>query len=220
MEIILNQKSYFNSFDDIKKYQNDLKNYKDKIVVMPSFIYLSSFIENGFTVGCQNVSDEDVGAYTGEVSASSLKDLGVSYVLIGHSEIRRKYKDEDLRIKSKINFCLKNGLKVILCIGEYEKNTLNYDLIDSQLEGIKKNVIISYEPVWAIGSGVTPSISDISSTIKYIKLKGYSHVLYGGSVNDRTIKDLSLIKDIDGFLVGSCSVNFADVIKMIEVLSK
>ena len=91
MEIILNQKSYFSSFDDIKKYQNDLKNYKDKIVVMPSFIYLSSFIENGFTVGCQNVSDEDVGAYTSEISASSLKDLGVSYALIGHSEVRRKY---------------------------------------------------------------------------------------------------------------------------------
>lgn len=222
-KIILNQKSYFASYEEIEKFSDNLKEYKDGIIVIPSFIHVHSFLEKGYIVGCQNVSDESVGSHTGEISAEALKDIKVQYILIGHSEIRRKYKEENSRIKNKISRALENGLKVILCIGESieEKDNLNtLSVIDDYLDDIPKNVVVSYEPIWSIGSNIIPSNEEIKIIVKHIKSKGFNKVLYGGSVNEVTIKKLKEVKELDGFLIGEAGRDYLKVIEMIEVLSQ
>lgn len=221
-KLILNQKAYFYNIDNLKKYIEQLYNYKDKFIVVPSFIHIPYFLEKGFTVGCQNVSDEKNGSHTGEVSAKSLSELGVKYALIGHSEIRDKFKEDNLTIKNKIKKSIENDLKVILCVGESSddrEKVKTIKVIDEMLEDIPLDVIISYEPIWAIGNDIIPSSEEVKFIIQYIKSKGFKKVFYGGSVNERTISILKKVKEIDGFLIGSASKSYESVIKMIEVLS-
>ncbi|MBR3898396.1 MAG: triosephosphate isomerase [Bacilli bacterium] len=217
--IVVNQKLYLNTLEENDKFIKLLNDYKDKFIVIPSTIYIPFYIRNNFITGSQNISDETDSPHTGEISPKSLSDLSVKYVLIGHAEIREKYKDENIRIKKKIENALNNNLKVILCVGEKEKGKL--ELIDEELEEIdNKDIIISYEPVWAIGSNETPSNSDIKMVASHIKEKGFKEVYYGGSVNEDNIESLSKIDNIDGFLIGSCSLKPNSIIKMIEVVSK
>ena len=215
--IVINQKMYFNSLSEITKFQDDLNIYKDKIIVLPSYLYIENFISKGYKVGSQNVSDEISGAHTGEVSAESLKDLGVLYTLIGHKEVREKYSED---IQKKINLALQKNLKVILCIGE-NKGEDPKKHIKSELENLNlnQNVIISYEPNWAIGSNITPSVNDIEDISNYIKSLTGLKVLYGGSVNEENINDLSKL-NLDGFLIGSKSKDSSSLKKIIEVSLK
>lgn len=218
--IVVNQKMYLNTLEDVHFFQDKLKDYKDKFVVIPSDVYIPFYIRNNFITGAQNISDEIDCPHTGETSPESLKDLNVKYVLIGHAEIREKYIEENKKIKKKIDNALKQNLKVILCVGERKKNKL--EIIDKQLDGIipNDNIIISYEPVWAIGSYETPSNNDIIKIISRIKSKGHKKIFYGGSVNEKNIEILNQIENLDGFLIGSCTLKPDSIIKMIEVVSK
>ena len=225
--IFVNLKMYLNTIEDIQNYINNLKNEKDKIVIFPSNIYLYEFIKQNFQIGIQNISSYPKGAHTGCTSALSAKDLGVKYALIGHSELR-EYEKKDT-INQKIKQALNNNLKVVLCIGEnlehYNQNKTKEIIkkqIEIALENIKEQIIISYEPVWAIGTGLTPKKEEIKDVIDYIKsLFNYKiKVLYGGSVSDKNINKLNQISNIDGFLIGSAGVNPNTLKKIIEVTQK
>ena len=177
-------------------------------------------------VGAQNCHEnENYGAFTGYVNSKMLRDAGAKYVIIGHSE-NRKSGETNRLINLKIKSALKSGLKVIFCIGETlkEKRKKNTNQVLNKqikigLSGIKnKNkVIIAYEPVWSIGSGLIPKPHELFKTVNFIKkkIKNYK-ILYGGSVNSKNIPVLRSISNIDGFLIGGASQDskkFIDIIK-------
>ena len=202
------------------------------VVICPSFTSLpvANFLTkgSGIKLGAQNVSDEEFGAFTGEVNAEMLKSVGAEYVIVGHSERRSKFKENDKLINKKIKMSLKHGLKCIYCVGEslVEKNTSRTEevikrQIEEGLKGLYENelesVIIAYEPVWAIGTGVTATAKDVefgASVIRksiatlYSEKAGKSiQVVYGGSLNDKNFQSILNIKGIDGGLFGGISLN-------------
>jgi triosephosphate isomerase len=154
-----------------------------------------------------------------------LKSVGAKYVIIGHSE-NRKMGETDKLINLKIKSTLKAKLKVIFCIGEtlkQKRKKMTKKILDSQIKlGLKKiknkkDILIAYEPVWSIGTGLVPKNNDLLQTVKFIKKKLKNHkVLYGGSVNSNNVNELKLVNNIDGFLIGGASQNskkFIDIIK-------
>ena len=183
-------------------------------------------------LGAQNCHFEiSSGPFTGSISPRMLKKIGSNYVIIGHSE-NRSTGETDLQINKKINSSIKSGLKIIFCIGEtlqQRKKRLTNKILRKQiLKGINKiknlsNILIAYEPIWSIGTGVVPKLHDLDKNINFIKnvLKNNfkiknPKVLYGGSVNPKNVKNLASIKSIDGFLVGGASQkakNFIDIVK-------
>jgi len=207
---------------------------KADIVICPPFVYLPislSFIVNrpSLKLGSQDVFWEDAGAFTGEISPKMLKNLGVKYVIIGHSERREYLKETDEMINKKIKAALKSGLKVILCVGEnllirkkkiesvknFIKNQLKKDL-----NKIQDSLIVAYEPIWAIGTGNYCKPKDAVEIIKYIKKIINSKVIYGGSVNSKNISDYLNEKEIDGVLVGGASVNLKELKEILRTLKK
>lgn len=212
MLVVLNNKCNFN-LDEYLDYQNKLKNlnFKSDIVLCPSSIYLSNFELENIFLGSQNVSPFNDGAYTGEVSARQLKSLNVKYCLVGHSERRVYFKENNEILKNKIEQLLENEIIPIYCVGELEKNRDNNEL-DKELkilEEIHNNekIIIAYEPLWAIGTGIQPNINELEKIIKLIKEKFPNNkVLYGGSVNEDSIVNLKS-KLIDGYLLGGVSLH-------------
>lgn len=212
MLVVLNNKCNFN-LDEYLDYQNKLKNinFKNDIVLCPSSVYLSNFeLENVF-LGSQNVSPFNDGAYTGEVSARQLKSLNVKYCLVGHSERRVYFKENNEIMKNKIEQLLENEIIPIYCVGELEKSSDNNELDEELkiLEEIRNNekIIIAYEPLWAIGTGIQPNINELEKIIKLIKEKFPNNkVLYGGSVNENSIVNLKS-ELIDGYLLGGVSLH-------------
>jgi len=221
------------SLNFLDKVATFIKKYKKnniKLIYFPpaTLINLLSqkFKNTSIDVGAQNCfHEENHGAYTGQINSFMLKDAGAKYIILGHSENRKLGEDNNL-INRKIKSSIKSGLKIIFCIGETlsQKNKKNTKKILSQqiIQGLKnvenkKNIIIAYEPVWAIGSGLIPKETEIFEIVKFIKnkVKG-SKVLYGGSVNSQNINLLKKIDNVDGFLVGGASQNsnnFIDIIK-------
>jgi triosephosphate isomerase len=221
------------SLNFLDKVVTFIKKYKKnniKLIYFPpaTLINLLSqkFKKTSIDVGAQNCfHEENHGAYTGQINSFMLKDAGAKYIILGHSENRKLGEDNNL-INRKIKSSIKSGLKIIFCIGETlsQKNKKNTKKILSQqiIQGLKnvenkKNIIIAYEPVWAIGSGLIPKETEIFEIVKFIKnkVKG-SKVLYGGSVNSQNINLLKKIDNVDGFLVGGASQNsnnFIDIIK-------
>ena len=217
--LIANLKMNLNTVEEVEKYQKEMEKYKNNFVVAPQNIYLENFKNKGFIVASQNSSNYDDGPHTGEISPKSLKDMKVKYTIIGHSEIRNKYKDENKYIKDKVEKALKNGLMTILCIGENDEKSDVLAIIEKQLIDIKpsENLIISYEPAWAIGKDKTPSNIKLEEIISFIKSKGHKKVLYGGSVNDKNIEILNKL-NLDGFLIGTASLDKNKMSKIIEVV--
>lgn len=224
MNLTLDEVNDYISYFKDKKYNN--------VIYAPTSIYLSKFIENGLKVAAQDASFADMGAYTGDVSAKQLKSMGVNYAIIGHSE-RRYYYQDDIYVNAKLKGLLNNKMIPILCIGEtkeeYEEKTtftILKEEIDNSFakidEKLLKSVIIAYEPIWSIGTGVIPTNKDIEETIKYIKdyikdTYGFNiKVLYGGSVNYNNIDELEKIIIIDGYLVGGCSIKKDSFQKLID----
>ena len=217
--------------NDINNYLNTIKDKieKGRVIFFPSIPYIESFSKENYLVGSQNISFTEFGSVTGDTSIKQLKELGVTYTIIGHSE-RRKYFDDDKYISKKIKLALNNNIKVILCIGELEKisseetNSFLKDEIDEALRDnldlINENIIIAYEPIWAIGSGVIPDNNWINTTISYIKnyIKNTYNkdikVLYGGSVKLDNIDNLEKLDIIDGYLIGGASLNPNDIIAL------
>jgi triosephosphate isomerase len=207
-----------------------------EVIICPSFPFLSIFISKEFKLGAQNTFYLEKGSYTGEVSSIQLKSIGVKYIIVGHSE-RRKYLNEnnDL-INKKIIAVLKQNINPILCIGETEEEKAMHKtavVIKKQLDEALKNVepedlndiVIAYEPVWAIGSGITPTLDEINDSISFIKniiLQKYNFdhikVLYGGSVNLDNIKQIMNLSYVDGVLIGSASTDPNTFIKMLSII--
>jgi len=209
---------------------------KHKIIYCPPYTLLKTFFDkiknSNIYIGAQNChSNSNYGAFTGSVNAKLIKSTGAKYIILGHSE-NRNNGESDLIINKKIQSALKENLKVIFCIGEKlsekrKKNTYNVlkKQINKGLKGIKKfeNIIVAYEPVWSIGTGLIPQNSELSKNINNIKkilskLKKSTNIkiLYGGSVNPNNVKKLAQVKEINGFLIGGASLSakkFIDIIK-------
>lgn len=219
-------------FTDIYGYLKHFENInKPNLIICPSYLYIPYFLKYNFDVGSQDVCCSSSNNCTGEISAEQLKSIGVKYTLAGHSERRQKLRETDLDINKKIKNSLNAGIKVILCIGESmeEANLLKKDIvlkrqIQKALLDIEKidNIMIAYEPVWAIGTNKVPTNKEISDTINYIKQIVFNmyhkniKVLYGGSINEKNIDKFNEIKNIDGYLIGSASINPDKFIKIIN----
>ena len=221
-----------NSLDKVIKFSKTNKKNIFKIVYCPPNTLirpLSKLLKNTkIEVGAQNCHhSHDYGAYTGQVNSRMLKSVGAKYVILGHSEIR-KLGENDKLINLKIKSAIKLGLKVIFCIGETlkeKKSKRTNQILKTQIEkGLKSikdksKIIIAYEPVWSIGTGVIPKEEVLNKTISFIKsrfVKKYPKILYGGSVNTNNVSILKKIPSIDGFLIGGASHNpkkFIDIIK-------
>ena len=236
MYFIANWKMYggLKSLNSLHKVNKFFKTFKKKVFVKiiycpPSTLIrpMSKKLKNTkIEVGAQNCHEHQTyGAFTGSINSLMLKNVGAKYVIIGHSE-NRQVGENDKLINLKIKSALKSGLKVIFCIGETlkeKKKKITKHVLTKQiklgLKQIKKKnkIIIAYEPVWAIGTGLIPKSIELFKTIDLIKKKMTTNkVLYGGSVNSINIKELKKITNLDGFLIGGASQDsnkFIDIIK-------
>jgi len=212
-----------------------------EVIVCPSFVCLSEVAKllqgSEVALGAQNMHYEDKGAYTGEVSPVFLKEIGVSYVIIGHSERRHIFGEKDEFINKKVRSALEHGLSPILCVGETleeREKGVTYEVIKNQIYGglsglISENVaklVIAYEPVWAIGTGKNATKEDANEVISFIRKLLYkkfgktvadnTRILYGGSVKPSNIKDFMDMEEIDGALVGGASLNAEDFSRIVN----
>ena len=223
--------STLNSINKVIKFLKTFKKSKKiKIIYCPpnTLINLMSekFLKTSVEVGAQNCHESmSYAPLTGSVNSSMLKSVGAKYVIIGHSENRQSGETDKL-INLKVKAAIKAGLKVIFCIGEtlsQKRKKITKKILSKQIKlGLNnvqrsKNIIIAYEPVWSIGTGVIPKSSELLKTIDFIKDKARNNkVLYGGSVNPKNIRELKLLRNIDGFLIGGASQEakkFIDIIK-------
>ena len=222
---------------EFAKEINEFEFNKVDVLLAPSFVTLESLRKNlkdEIKVAGQNVSQFDEGAYTGEVSTSMLKDIGVDDVIIGHSERREKFLESDEIINAKVKKALEDGLSVILCLGESleikeegrEVDFVREELLNS-LDGVKniEKVTIAYEPIWAIGTGKTCSSEDAEKMCreirniideKYGEVSQKIRILYGGSVKPSNAGEILSKENIDGVLVGGASLKASDFIEIIK----
>jgi len=232
----------FNSFKIIKTINKHYKRISKKgknykiVICVPNLLinfYKKKLKSSNIILGAQNCSAyENYGPHTGSISACMLKKAGAKYIILGHSENRRDGETAQL-IKKKILSSLKENLTVIFCIGETfseKRKGKTFSVLTRQIvHSIDKKfnlnkIIIAYEPVWSIGTGKIPKVNDLKKTLlniksifkKKFKTKKFPIILYGGSVNDKNIKNFSNIDEIDGFLIGGASQSpkkFIDIIK-------
>ena len=222
---------------EFAKEINEFEFNKVDLLIAPSFVTLESLRKNlkdEIKVAGQNVSQFDEGAYTGEVSTSMLKDIGVDDVIIGHSERREKFLESDEIINAKVKKALEDDLSVILCLGESleikeegrEVDFVREELLNS-LDGVKniEKVTIAYEPIWAIGTGKTCSSDDAEKMCreirniideKYGEVSQKIRILYGGSVKPSNAGEILSKENIDGVLVGGASLKASDFIEIIK----
>lgn len=213
------------------------ENSNDKFCILcPPFIHLFHLSEmlkgvDHIKVGAQNCHQEESGAYTGEVAASMIASLDVDYVILGHSERRKYFKEDDDLLARKVEIALKNNLKPIFCCGEsleQRETGTQQKVVEEQLkrglfslnEDQFKKVVIAYEPVWAIGTGKTASPVQAQEMHEFIRklISDHYHktvaedtsILYGGSVKPDNAEDLFMQQDIDGGLIGGASLNADD----------
>ena len=236
MYFIANWKMFgvLNSLNSLHKVMNFFKSFKKnksvKIIYCPPNTLIrpmtKKLMKSKIEVGAQNCHEHDsYGAFTGSVNSSMLKSVGAKYVIIGHSE-NRQFGETNRMINLKIKSALKSNLKVIFCIGETlqeKRKKITKKVLSKQIKlGLNKiknnrNILIAYEPVWSIGTGLIPKPGDLFVTINFIKkiMKNFK-VLYGGSVNPKNINQLKSIANIDGYLIGGASQDpkkFIDIIK-------
>lgn len=227
------------------KLINELKplviNSKVDVVIIPPFVDLidakKAIDGTNIKIGAQNMHWEEKGAYTGEISPLMLNEIGIDYVIIGHSERRQYFAETDESVNKKVLSALKHDLRPIICVGE----TLNqrdagkaFEIVKSQTEKAFKNVnkndvgkvVIAYEPIWAIGTGKTATSEDANDVIKVIRetisniydinIANEVRIQYGGSVKPDNIKELMAKSDIDGALVGGASLKAEDFAKIVN----
>ena len=227
-----------NFVDSLAPLISDTEN--EVIICVPYidlFYTLMSIQGTNIKVGAQNMHWEESGAYTGEISGSMLKRLGVEYVIIGHSERRQYFAETDETVNKKIKSALNNELKPIICVGETLEQRENGDtnnIVETQIELALKdipstqidNIIIAYEPIWAIGTGKTATSEDANETIKIIRKKisilygqeiaSRVIIQYGGSVKSTNSEELFKMDNIDGALVGGASLDADEFAKIIN----
>ena len=227
------------------KVANELKGLvKDAeadVVICAPYIQLPALVEElkgtNVKVGAQNMHFEEKGAFTGEIAPSMLTDLGVEYVIIGHSERRQYFNETDETVNMKLKAAYRHGLKPILCVGEsldqreagttkdVITNQINKAFLDVEADHAQETVI-AYEPIWAIGTGKTATseqanetigqIRDMISTLYGAVVASKVRIQYGGSVKPNTIKEQMAMSDIDGALVGGASLLAEDFSKIVK----
>jgi triosephosphate isomerase len=211
------------------------------VVVGTPFIHLAAVAATVDTkkigVAAQNCANKESGAYTGEVSAAMVKSTGAEYVILGHSERREYYNETSAILNDKVALALANGLTPIYCCGEaldirnadkqneFVKNQLEETIFNLSAEDFKK-LVIAYEPIWAIGTGVTASTEQAQDMLKFIRsiiaekfgqeIADNTSILYGGSCNAKNAPELFAQPDIDGGLIGGASLKAADFVAIID----
>ena len=214
----------------------DINRNKYRVIITPPYTLIESYAKffrnKKITIGSQNCYQKDqFSSNTAAVSPYMLKSVGAKYTLIGHSDNRGEG-DSDVMLKAKVEFALKNNLKVVFCIGENKlekKNKRTLSVLRRQLINVlekkfnKNNIIVAYEPIWSIGTGKIPTTQELKTTTIHIKKvlknlfkKKSPAVLYGGSVDGSNVEMFKQIKEIDGFLIGGASKSskkFIDIIK-------
>jgi triosephosphate isomerase len=227
-------------FSEIVNMVRDEKKGEQLAIICAPYIHLNSLSQLGGTtvrIGAQNCHQKDSGAFTGEISAEMVKSVGCEYVLVGHSERRQYFAESNEILAEKTLAALKNNLSPIFCIGETldERNNGNYfNIIKSQLSEGTFNlsaeeflkVVIAYEPVWAIGTGLTATSEQAQEVHAFIRneiaskygeeVANDTTILYGGSCNPKNAAELFAQNDIDGGLIGGASLksrDFVDIVK-------
>lgn len=215
------------------------KNTTVKVAIAPPFVYLhevgKKIAKNPVALAAQDVSTEPLGAFTGEISAAQLKDLGVTHVIIGHSE-RRAKGETDATVVKKVELALKHKLIPVVCVGEVTRDQQGnfYSFVESQIKALTgvlraadiKKVVLAYEPIWAIGTGDTATEEDVKEMQLFIystltkaydrKVAAGVRLLYGGSVKPNNAKVLHTQGGMDGFLVGGASLKATDFSEIIK----
>ncbi|NEU30151.1 triose-phosphate isomerase [bacterium LRH843] len=234
------------TLDEAKQFVREIKesvpvNSEVDTVVCSPALFLESLVKEAsgtdVKIGAQNVHFEEKGAFTGEVSPVALADLGVDYVIIGHSERRELFAETDESVNKKVHAALKHGLIPIMCCGETDEereanktNTIVQSQVTAGLAGLTeeqvKQVVIAYEPIWAIGTGKSSTAEDANDVCAYIRsvvAESYSaeaaravRIQYGGSVKPANIKEYMSQSDIDGALVGGASLEPASFLELLE----
>ncbi len=228
------------AFVEALKAQDLTDTNAKKQIFAPSFM-LDALIEatkgTDITVGAQNMHQEESGAFTGEISADMLKSIGVDTILIGHSERRQYFNETDEIVNAKLQLAIKKDLNAVVCIGETleeREEGITNDVLKTQTEKAYANVsaedaaktIIAYEPVWAIGTGMTATAEDANKACAYVRevLAGlYSQAIadqvviqYGGSVKPENVKEILGQSDIDGALVGGASLDVDSYVALLK----
>ena len=212
------------------------------VVFAPSFVYLHKVAKmcantSKLVAAAQDCSANEKGAFTGEVSASMLASCGARYVVLGHSERRANFAESNENLKTKVGQAFRNDLKIIFCCGEslsQRESGVHFDWIKAQISESLfhlspeefKNIVVAYEPIWAIGTGVTASTDqaqEMHAFIRNILVEQYGNevalstsILYGGSCKPSNAKELFSSQDIDGGLIGGASLNAADFVKITQ----
>ena len=216
-------------------------NSSTEIIVAPTFVNLSKAVEftngKGITVAAQNMHQAEGGAFTGEIAASMLTDIGVNTVILGHSERRAYFHETDALLANKVDTAFKHEMRIIFCFGEELKdrqqnnhfNVVEYQLRDGLFHIEKKdweNIVLAYEPVWAIGTGETASPEQAQEMHKFIrtlveKVYGFDiadnlTILYGGSVKPDNAKEIFSKPDVDGGLIGGAALKADDFLAIVN----
>lgn len=227
----------------LKKYFADKPSAVAEVIICTPFIHLSGaheILKDGkVLLGAQNCASETAGAFTGEVSAAMIKSTGTQYVIIGHSERRTYYKEDDDLLNRKTKLALENGLKVIFCCGEVKEEReagAHFEIVKRQLQdGLfnlssddMKDIVIAYEPVWAIGTGLTATPDQAQEMHNYIRLlvvEKYGMecaenmtILYGGSCKPSNAAEIFSKPDVDGGLIGGASLKQEDFVAIVEAV--
>ncbi len=212
------------TIDYIKELNFGLKDKKeeDKVYIFPPLTAID-FYRGDFTLGVQNAYPIESGAVTGEVGAAQLEEFKINTILIGHSERRELLNETQEFVSKKFNFFKKRGFEIIYCIGEPleirekgQDGVIEY--LKKQFMGIDidySNFMIAYEPIWAIGTGRSATVEEIIATHNKLKELSNRPILYGGSVKETNIAEISSIDSVDGVLVGGASLNADNFLKLI-----
>ena len=213
-------RSFIKIFNAINKHLISKKLNNTNVIVCPPYTLINTLVsskKSKVMIGAQDTHELDSGAYTGCVSSEMINDLGAKYVIIGHSERRQLFGEDVELLSKKILSAHKHGLKVIFCIGELESEIKNRkSILRKQLKSLPKKLdhkklIIAYEPVWAIGTGLTPTLDEINQVHELIKNFDQKFinfkVLYGGSVKSSNSKEINELIHVDGCLIGGASLN-------------
>jgi len=234
-----------NNLSETIKLINDLKiqinRNNVKVMIAPAFTFLQTAVKqiDGFDIEVisQNINNNSSGAYTGEVSAEMLKSIGVNTTLIGHSERRAYYNEDDELLLNKLKHSIESGMNVIFCFGEElsdRKSQNHFNVVKNQLDNTVmkvdksawKKIILAYEPVWAIGTGETASAKQAQEMHEYVRklisesfgieISNNVSILYGGSVKPNNACEIFNKKDVDGGLIGGAALNASDFSKIVE----
>jgi len=236
-----------NNAEQTQQLINDLKSSLEgaelnaRVIIAPTFINLSAAVSNtvgtSIEVAAQNMHQAENGAYTGEISADMLGSVGIKTVILGHSERRTYFGEDDALLKEKVTTALSKGMEVIFCFGELledRKSGNHFAVVESQLKSVLfdlttdqwKHIVLAYEPVWAIGTGETASPEQAQEMHAFIRGlvnetfgEGVGNgltILYGGSVKPGNAKEIFSKEDVDGGLIGGASLKAADFTAIIQ----